>query len=159
MAWTTPKTWNVGDLLTASDMNTYVRDNTKLIPRELDYAQITANVAISATTEGTAQTVITGNAVTYDGSTRVKIEFYSPKFNISSGNTGDLVLLRDTTVIGHAEGTTAMPYRAEVFETPASGSHTYTAKAYGNSACTVQAGPGGSGQFFPAFLRVTTAPQ
>lgn len=26
--WTTPKTWAVGDFLTASDMNTYVRDNT-----------------------------------------------------------------------------------------------------------------------------------
>jgi hypothetical protein len=29
VAWTTPKTWNVGDILTAADMNTYVRDNTK----------------------------------------------------------------------------------------------------------------------------------
>ena len=28
MAWNTPKTWGVGDILTASDMNTYVRDNT-----------------------------------------------------------------------------------------------------------------------------------
>lgn len=27
MAWTSPKTWNVGDVLTAADMNTYVRDN------------------------------------------------------------------------------------------------------------------------------------
>lgn len=30
--WTTPKTWNVGDILTAADMNTYLRDNTGLIP-------------------------------------------------------------------------------------------------------------------------------
>lgn len=29
--WTTPKTWNVGDILTAADMNTYVRDNTSLL--------------------------------------------------------------------------------------------------------------------------------
>ena len=28
MAWNTPKTWSVGDVLTASEMNTYVRDNT-----------------------------------------------------------------------------------------------------------------------------------
>lgn len=27
MAWSSPKTWNVGDVLTAADMNTYVRDN------------------------------------------------------------------------------------------------------------------------------------
>jgi hypothetical protein len=31
MAWNTPKTWNVGDILTASDMNTYVRDNTAFL--------------------------------------------------------------------------------------------------------------------------------
>lgn len=29
MTWTAPKTWSVGDILTASDMNTYVRDNSK----------------------------------------------------------------------------------------------------------------------------------
>lgn len=27
MAWTSPKTWSTGDVLTAADMNTYVRDN------------------------------------------------------------------------------------------------------------------------------------
>ena len=35
---------------------------------QLDYQQITANsVGISATTEATAVTIITGNSVTYDG--------------------------------------------------------------------------------------------
>lgn len=28
MAWTDPKTWAVGEVLTASDMNTYLSDNT-----------------------------------------------------------------------------------------------------------------------------------
>lgn len=28
MAWTTPKTWSVGEVLTSSDMNTYVSNNT-----------------------------------------------------------------------------------------------------------------------------------
>lgn len=31
MAWTSPKTWVVGDVLTASDMNTYVRDNANAL--------------------------------------------------------------------------------------------------------------------------------
>lgn len=31
MSWTTPKTWNVGDPMTASDLNTYVRDNTNAL--------------------------------------------------------------------------------------------------------------------------------
>jgi|Deesub1362A_J573_1020465.scaffolds.fasta_scaffold03070_3 hypothetical protein len=37
MAYTSPKTWNPGDILTAADMNTYVRDNTlALIPGGVD---------------------------------------------------------------------------------------------------------------------------
>jgi hypothetical protein len=28
MAWTSPKTWSFGEVLSSSDMNTYVRDNT-----------------------------------------------------------------------------------------------------------------------------------
>lgn len=31
MAWTAPKTWAAGDIVTAADMNTYVRDNTDYI--------------------------------------------------------------------------------------------------------------------------------
>lgn len=30
MTWTTPKTWAVGDMATAADMNTYVRDNSSI---------------------------------------------------------------------------------------------------------------------------------
>jgi hypothetical protein len=29
--WTTPKTWNTGDPLTASDMNTHIRDNFEFV--------------------------------------------------------------------------------------------------------------------------------
>lgn len=31
MAWTAPKTWAVNDVLTAADMNTYVRDNMAIV--------------------------------------------------------------------------------------------------------------------------------
>jgi hypothetical protein len=33
MAWTNPKTWTVGEILTSADMNTYVRDNTLQLAR------------------------------------------------------------------------------------------------------------------------------
>jgi hypothetical protein len=36
MAYTTPKTWSVGDVLTASDMNTYVRDNAAFLKSSVD---------------------------------------------------------------------------------------------------------------------------
>jgi len=35
MAYTTPKTYSVGDVLTASDMNTYQRDNIAYLENEL----------------------------------------------------------------------------------------------------------------------------
>jgi hypothetical protein len=42
MAWTTPKTWAVGDVLTAADMNTYVRDDLEaLAPAGTLYASMT----------------------------------------------------------------------------------------------------------------------
>jgi hypothetical protein len=31
VAWTNPKTWSFGEILTSTDMNTYVRDNTEFL--------------------------------------------------------------------------------------------------------------------------------
>ena len=52
---------------------------------ELDYVQITGNVTVTATADGNSggTAVIDGNAVTYDGATRVCIEFYSPQIEVS----------------------------------------------------------------------------
>lgn len=47
-SWTSPKTWAVGDLLTASDMNTYVRDNTAFLGSAAS-ASLTASGTIFAT--------------------------------------------------------------------------------------------------------------
>jgi hypothetical protein len=51
--WTTPKTWNIGDILTAADMAVYVRDNTTYL-----YDSLNAEVTNRA------------NAVTSEASTR-----------------------------------------------------------------------------------------
>ena len=46
MAWTSPKTWSVGEVLTSTDMNTYVRDNTEFL---FDNSVYNASAAITAT--------------------------------------------------------------------------------------------------------------
>lgn len=127
---------------------------------QLDYAQITANVAISATTEATANTVITGNSVVYDGS-RVQIVF---SVGHQGTNAASYVILRDSTVLGTfgdkaaTSGATTQVY-GSVFDTPPAGAHTYSLKAYAAAAGdTVWAGPGGSGQQVPGYLRVTKDP-
>ena len=50
MAWTSPKTWASGDVLTASDMNTYVRDNSLylLTSRIQSYRRTSGNYTISS---------------------------------------------------------------------------------------------------------------
>lgn len=130
---------------------------------ELDYKQITTDSAsITATTEGTAAAVITGNSITYDG-TRVKIEFWAPQQIASAaGITISYVILRDITVVGQAQASLSASGEAavkvEAFETPSAGAHTYKVSAFVSSGnVVVKAGAGGSGNFVPAFLRVTKA--
>lgn len=36
MAWTSPKTWAVNDLVTAADMNTYISDNLSYLKSRMD---------------------------------------------------------------------------------------------------------------------------
>jgi len=137
---------------------------------EWDYRAVTADVTgIVATTEAGATAVITGNAVTYDG-TRVKLEFFAPEVVYVAGtgtNKVTVVFLRDTTVVGQAvileSGSTFTNREAatvECFDTPSAGQHTYGVKAFAAAASpnyTVKAGTGGSGNLVPAFLRVTKA--
>jgi len=133
---------------------------------QVDYAQIiTPSAAVAATTEATSVAIITGASVVYDGTTRAKIEFFAPFATPSTTLVATYVLYRDATVIGmakvshYATGPTAMPVTASVFDTPAAGAHTYSVKAYvSTGTVTVQAGPGGSGQYTPAYLRVTRDP-
>lgn len=68
-SWTSPKTWNVGDVLTAADMNTYVRDNTTFLSSPTGATVATSQTTASASyvdlaTAGPAVTVTTGlNAI------------------------------------------------------------------------------------------------
>ena len=160
MSWNARHVWAVGEILTASAHNSNDSD-LDYIPPEWDYAQITANVSITATTEATAQAVVTGNSVTYDGG-RVQVECFFPGFD---GGQARLVFLRDTTVLGDVYNSNAGGNPAQavglsgrVFDTPTAAAHTYAVKAFSTGAtCTVNAGPGGSGSFVPGFLRVTAA--
>jgi len=48
MAWTTPKTWSVGEVLTAANMNLHLRDNLNFLKPEV--ARKTADQGVSSTT-------------------------------------------------------------------------------------------------------------
>ena len=134
---------------------------------QLDYAQITASVTgVTASTEATAVTLVSGNSVTYDGS-KIKVEVYVPAVAAASSLWYyRVLLLRDTTVIGYAAGKSVggdaangFEFYAAAFDTPAAGAHTYKASAYVQATTNFSflAGAGGSGNLLPAFLRVSKA--
>lgn len=70
MAWTTPRTWTVGELVTASIMNTHVKDNFNALNRApclaatVGAAQTTTSLSYTdLATAGPAVTMTTGTSV------------------------------------------------------------------------------------------------
>lgn len=81
MALTTPKTWSVGDVLTAADLNAYVRDNIKWAVTDKPRCRVRNSSNISHTSSGNYQ------ALTFD-SERVDV---GPMHDTGS-NTGRLTV-------------------------------------------------------------------
>jgi hypothetical protein len=134
---------------------------------ELAYAEITSNVNVTATTQATANPIVTAPAVTFDGTTIALIDFYAPLVRSPAGGAATiLVLFEDGAAIGtlaQVLGSTAQvdaPVRVTRRLTPAAGSRTYSVRAYVPSGTgIVYAGPGGPGVFVPvpAFIRIIRA--
>jgi hypothetical protein len=135
---------------------------------EFDYAQITTGTTVTATTEAGADVSITGNAVAYDGSTVVMIEFFCPYLYISSGvgreidvylydGAGSIGLL--TNLVNVAASDLYVSVHPAVRITPSAATHTYSirAKKTSGGGGSIGAGTGGSGAVMPAFMRITKA--
>lgn len=128
---------------------------------EFDYAQVTSGGNITATVEASADTLITGASVTYDGSTVVIIEAYFLGLASPSGQTAYLLLFDGSTSLGYiAQGMVNLNPTVYVRRrlTPSAGAHTYSIRAIttGGTA-TFTAGAGGAGANMPAFMRITKA--
>jgi hypothetical protein len=143
-------------------------DQTSLPGYEFDYVEITVSVTISATTAATADTCITGNAVVYDGATRVCVEVYCPALVPAGSNSADVIVLlydgaTQVGIIGTVGSASTAPgvfatLLAPRFLTPTAASHTYSVRAYrtvGNG--TFSAGAGGNDTYLPAYIRITKA--
>ena len=131
--------------------------------RVLAYDQIVADVTISATTEGTANSVISGTAVEYDGRP-VLIQFFAPSWTTAVNNTAlHIVLLDNGTVVGEiaddfSGGANANRQLDGFYRvSPTPGAHKYQISAWGTNLSTtkIKANSGGSATFLPAFLRIT----
>lgn len=132
---------------------------------EFDYVQITSPVSPTATTEATANTIVTANAVTYDGSTVIVLEFFAPGLERSTTGSLFLYLYDGSSSIGRiglftnsAAATARVPCHVRYRFTPSAAAHTYSIRGViaGSGTATVTAGAGGStGAEYPAFIRQT----
>lgn len=134
---------------------------------EYDYVQITSNVSITATSEATANTCITGSAVTYDGSTTVYVEVFCPALAPDPTATRSLTvwLYDGSSSIGafanvYSQHNNSNTYPLHGFRklTPSAASHTYSIRCSVSAGTgTFSANTGGTGVYIPAFLRITKA--
>lgn len=141
---------------------------------EYDYTQKTSDTSITATSEATANTVLTAAAVAYDGSTPIFIEFGCPGVQIQNASAGSLLMwLYDDTGGGAASiglmgvfanpGTLSstiagarVPCVVKVRLTPSSATHTYSVRCYVTSGTgTIKAGAFGASTNAPAYVRQT----
>ena len=136
---------------------------------EIGYDQITATVNLTGTTEGTATTVITCAAHTFDGGA-VLCEVYTLILQTPNAAVGDTAIvglfesgtLVNRILLGRAVAVTAQQPQHPGFGalrfTPSAGSHSYVVAGWVSSTTgtpQVVAGTGGAGNNPPAWVRFT----
>ncbi len=134
---------------------------------EIAHVEFTASVTVSATTAAGANDVVSSGAISFDGTSRVCIEFFS--MDVATGATAGsyvyVMLWDDATDLGRiaqsGSGGSLDIERAVLarrFLTPSNASHTYKIKAYRvNSNGTVVAGAGGVDTPLPGYIRIQRA--
>lgn len=157
MAWSTPRDWSNGEIVTQTMLNTDVRDNMRELWHEVAYTEFTANVVSSAAnTEGSPLDVVSSGAVTYAAIPAI-IEFYCPGY--SQTGQGALSLWDASTDLGRLTTATPSNYITPGLHvvrrlTPTAASHTYKVRGWGNGTGTCYAGAGGTATHMPGFIRV-----
>jgi hypothetical protein len=131
----------------------------------LAYAERTTSMPVTATIEASANTVVTAPAFTAAGSAPVWVEVFVPGLTTGATSGAALVftLWEGSTNLGWIGAYTtpaaaalgATFYGARIL-TPASGSRTYSLRAFrfgSDGFLSIQGG--GSGNYMPAFIRVS----
>lgn len=130
---------------------------------EFDYVEKTSNSSITATSAATANTLVTGAAITYDGSTIIKVEFYANSMNNPANVVLRVILVDGSTVVGElaalfGAASIYVPCNGSVRFTPTNASHTYSVRAWVDASGTgnIIAGAGGTGTSpYPMYMRIT----
>lgn len=130
------------------------------------YNEYQSNVSVTATSEGTANTVITAPAsgsLTFDGATLIWVEFFCIAA-VTSAVSLRFALFQDGTSLGTlgevtiGSGNDDPIYLKRRF-TPTAGAHTFSVRGYNTSAgtATLAAGIGGAGTNLPGYIMISKA--
>ena len=130
---------------------------------ELDYVEFHATVSPTATSAATANTVVTGSAVAYDGSTAVWIEFFAPLAQPGdSGATMTFTLYDGSSAVGTigalgraGSGASYSVVNCRWRLTPSAATHTYSIRAWVSTGTgSIGSGDGTTGA--AGFIRIAT---
>ena len=134
-------------------------------PHEEDYVEFTSTVAVTATVEGSANTVVTAGAVAFDGSTVGIIEFFASRVTPETtagvplkiiATDGGTVLGIIANIVSPAAAGQNIPIHVLRRLTPSNASHTFDIRAYtGSGQGDVYAGAGGATTLVPGFIRIS----
>lgn len=131
---------------------------------ELSYKELATSIVITGTSVA-QQTLITSDPVSLDGSTKIRVESYTPTFDIDGPGNFVAELWMDSTDLGRIgqanlspSGDTGWPINLIRYLTPAAGTHTFYLKGWHTGGTpTLTADTGGPLLYVPAFLRVSLA--
>lgn len=131
---------------------------------EIAYVEFTSTVSITGS-EASPTDVVSAGAESFDGSTRVKIEFYAPAVASTGSAQQTILSLWDSTTdlgrvfqCGNLSGTQVFGCYVVRYLTPSNASHTYKIRGFregGTGTANVQANTGGTGLQMPGFIRLT----
>jgi hypothetical protein len=158
MAWTAPATFSTSEVVTATKLNTHLRDNMKEVWRRLAYVEFTSDVTAGAATEAAPLDVVSAGAITYTAEP-IKIEGGAPRVTEGGGGGSFGVSLWDGTDLGRvwysngSAGHDASFITNPRYLTPTAAAHTYKLRCWGNGL-VIRAGAGGVGVMMPGYIAV-----
>lgn len=126
---------------------------------ELDYVASTSTTSLTATTEGTAHTCISGTSQAY-AAVPTMIEVFCPRIDCAASGTVVVLLFDGATVIGRiglfSGANLVHTLHASYRLMPTAATHQYIVKAYSTTTGGAFGGStGGTGNEVPAFIRAT----
>lgn len=132
----------------------------------LDYVEKTSSVNVTATAEASADVLVSGNPVTFDGQTSIIVHLFCP--DVGPNNSIDAYtvahLFEDGVSLGwfamvRGAGTGGNEWPVSIASpriTPSAGSHTYSWRATTSTGTAVWGfGAGGSGANAKGYIRIT----